>query len=386
MTGPVTPSDDPALRADLDDVRRTWSRLAEVDPLWAVLSDPGKEGGRWKTDEFFARGEEEIAGVIAQLDGLGVPVTFGTCLDFGCGVGRLTQALSRRFAEAHGVDIAEPMIEQARRYNRAGDRCHYHVNTDPDLRRFTDATFDFVYSNIVLQHMPPAASTVYMRELVRVLRPGGVAVFQVPSERVAPPLQPGQTRGEDAMLGICYRATIELLHGRRLAPIRPGATRTVRVLAGNAGPYPWPTARTADGRFAVRLGNQWLGEDGTVLNKDDGRVDFAADIQPDQLVKAAIRVTAPDRPGRYRLVIDFVHEGVGWFGDRGSPPLTVLVRVMGPAVRSADRPEFEMHAVPRAEVEAVLGQAGADVVAVLEDHCAGPSWLSHRYVATKRPS
>jgi hypothetical protein len=37
-----------------------------------------------------------------------------------------------------------------------------------------------------------------------------------------------------------------------------------------------------------------------------------------------------------------------------------------------------------AEVEEALHEAGADVVAVLEDHCAGPSWLSHRYVARKR--
>ena len=370
---------------DLDDVRRTWSRLAEVDPLWAVLSDPGKENGRWREAEFFQRGEDEIAGLLSQLESIGVRVRAGTCLDFGCGVGRLTQALARRFDEAHGVDIAEPMIDQARRYNRVGDRCRYHVNTDPDLRRFAGGTFDFLYSNIVLQHMPPAAALGYVQEFVRVLRPGGIAVFQIPSQRVAPPLKPGQTRGEDAMIGPCYRASIELRHGaRQLAPMRPNANRSVRVLLGNAGPYPWPTARTADGHFAVRLGNQWLDEGGRIVTTDDGRLEFDADIQPDQLVKAAITVTAPGRPGRYRLVVDLVHEGVGWFHDRASEPLVVPVRVLGPPVRRQERPQFEMHSVPVAEVEATLAAAGADVVAVLEDHCAGPSWLSHRYVATKR--
>ena len=381
----MTTSDALDQTTDLDDVRRTWSRLAEIDPLWAVLSVPGKEGGRWDVAEFFGQGEEEIAGVLAQLEGLGVPLTFGTCLDFGCGVGRLTQALARRFTEAHGVDIAEPMVERARRYNTAGDRAHYHVNTDPDLRRFADGTFDFVYSNIVLQHMPPAASTAYVAEFVRVLRPGGVAVFQVPSGRVELPLKPGQTRGADALGGECWRASVELLSGRRhLAPMRPGATRTVRLLVGNTGPRPWPSAGTVDGRFAVTLGNRWLADDGTILTKDDGRTEFEADIQSDQLVKATIEVTAPDKPGRYQLVFDLVQESVDWFLDRGSQPLTVPVRVMGPPARRVDKPRFEMHAVPRDEIEAVLRGAGADVLAVLDDDCSGPAWLSHRYVATKR--
>ena len=372
---------------DLDHVRHTWTRLAEIDPLWAVLSDPGKEGGKWELAEFFERGEIEIEGVLAQLDGLGVAVALGTCLDFGCGVGRLTQALGRRFGEAHGLDIAEPMIEQARRYNEHGDRCRYHHSTDPDLRRFPDGTFDFVYSNIVLQHMPPAASLVYVREFVRVLRPGGVAVFQLPSERIQPPLLPGQTRGTDAMLGLGYRASIELLSQRRR--FRAGRPYAIRVLIGNASPFPWPSAGNAEGQFAVRLANQWLSEDGSVVEHDDGRTSFDADIHPEQLVKVRHAVTAPDRVGRYRLVFDLVHEDVGWFADRGSPALSVPVQVVGPEPPARppapEIPEFDMYGVPRADVEAGLVEAGAAVVAVLEDHCAGDSWVSHRYVATKPP-
>ena len=37
--------------------RQDWEHLAETDPLWAVLTHPGRKGGRWDVDEFFATGE-----------------------------------------------------------------------------------------------------------------------------------------------------------------------------------------------------------------------------------------------------------------------------------------------------------------------------------------
>ena len=86
------------------------------------------------------------------------------------------------------------MIERANGFNRHNGRCEYVVNASPDLSMFPDETFDFVYSNIVLQHMPFDLSTGYMREFVRVLRPGGVAVFTCPSRPGARPGTAGQVR------------------------------------------------------------------------------------------------------------------------------------------------------------------------------------------------
>ena len=53
--------------------RHDWEELAAYDPLWAVLTRPGKRGGRWDRDEFFATGETEIAGVVVAADQLGLP-------------------------------------------------------------------------------------------------------------------------------------------------------------------------------------------------------------------------------------------------------------------------------------------------------------------------
>jgi ubiquinone/menaquinone biosynthesis C-methylase UbiE len=83
--------------------------------------------------------------------------------------------------EAVGVDISYSMIENAEKHNKFGDRCEYRVNTTDDLVQLDDASFDFVYSNISLQHSPPEASSKYIAEFFRILRPGGVALFQIPS-------------------------------------------------------------------------------------------------------------------------------------------------------------------------------------------------------------
>ena len=54
--------------------------------------------------------------------------------------------------------------------------------TEPDLTVFSDASFDLVASDIVLQHLPDRATVEgYLAEFVRVLKPGGLLVFQLPS-------------------------------------------------------------------------------------------------------------------------------------------------------------------------------------------------------------
>lgn len=175
----------------LEPVRKAFEEFGRKDPLYAALSRKRYRGNRWDPEEFFRTGREEIADVIDYLDGLAVEPERGRALDFGCGVGRLTQALAEHFDHVVGVDIARSMIERARRYEAHGDRVRYRVNTAPDLRLFEDASFDFVYSNKVLQHIPPEAQAAYMGEFVRVLRPGGAAVFQT---RNGPRIRPGTPR------------------------------------------------------------------------------------------------------------------------------------------------------------------------------------------------
>lgn len=171
-------------RRDLRRVRDTWQYLGRVDPFWAVMAAEGKRGGGWDPVEFFATGRAEVEAVLAEIEDL-LPDR-SRALDFGCGVGRLTQALARQFERVDGVDVAATMLELARRHDRSGGRCRFHLNPRADLALFEDGTFDPVYSNITLQHMPPPLARCYIEELIRVLRPGGLAVFQLAVDRRQP--------------------------------------------------------------------------------------------------------------------------------------------------------------------------------------------------------
>ncbi len=164
----------------LEDLKRNWDLFGRTDPLWSICTEPGTKGNRWDEDEFFETGRKEIDEVFERLESIGVPVTPGTALDFGCGIGRLSRALCARFGEVVGVDIAPSMIELANERNAHPGRCRFLLNDRPDLLLFGEGCFDFVYSSITLQHMEPGIAESYLKEFVRVLKPGGLLVFQVP--------------------------------------------------------------------------------------------------------------------------------------------------------------------------------------------------------------
>lgn len=156
--------------------QREWEDLARLDPLWGILSAPQKQFGKWDLAEFFASGGKEI-------DALMVSCGFhrgdnGSALDFGCGVGRLSKALVPYFGRVYGVDISEEMVRLARTYT---PEATFFVNQSDNLKLFQDNVLDFIYSNIVLQHQPTGElAKAYIREFVRVVRPKGLVVFQMP--------------------------------------------------------------------------------------------------------------------------------------------------------------------------------------------------------------
>jgi ubiquinone/menaquinone biosynthesis C-methylase UbiE len=159
-----------------------WNELAQLDPHWAILTSPGKRFGRWDSDEFFATGTAEADAFMRRVEELELPRERSRALDFGCGLGRMTRALAKHFDECIGVDISEEMVRGAREANANVSGVSFEVNHATDLRRFPDASLDLVYSAIVLQHVPDReAIESYVREFCRVLRPGGLAVFQLPS-------------------------------------------------------------------------------------------------------------------------------------------------------------------------------------------------------------
>lgn len=97
----------------------------------------------------------------------------GRALDIGCGVGQVVAALTREGYEAHGVDVAAPNIERTRAFT---DRCLlYHGTQLP----YPDDHFDTVGALNVVEHVQDPED--FVREAVRVCRPGGRIVLSSPN-------------------------------------------------------------------------------------------------------------------------------------------------------------------------------------------------------------
>jgi ubiquinone/menaquinone biosynthesis C-methylase UbiE len=166
----------------LERYKQGWEDIGKLDPLWAVLTEPSGQYGRWDQEAFFRTGADEIARVMEEAAKLGYPRQKGMALDFGCGVGRLTRALAGSFEKSCGVDISEAMVTKARELNGQIGNCSFVVNNSTDLRAFPNESFDFIYSARVLQHLPSQkVIEQYVSEFARVLKGGGLLVFQVPS-------------------------------------------------------------------------------------------------------------------------------------------------------------------------------------------------------------
>ena len=165
---------------NFDQLKDNWQRFGLRDPLWAISTDPAAKGNRWELERFFEIGRDTVAASMHSVLALRPDLGRSRALDFGCGVGRLTRGLEAFFDEAVGVDVAASMIEKARALSPTESRCRYELNERLDLGIFEDASFDFVLSFIVLQHMRQEYQTRYLGEFLRVLRPAGLCLFQLP--------------------------------------------------------------------------------------------------------------------------------------------------------------------------------------------------------------
>lgn len=173
------------------DMRRYWDERAGEDALYFV--DTRQRYGDPDPERFWEAGERDLDALLAAVGAELLPDE--RVVEVGCGVGRLTRSLARRVRSVIALDVSEAMLARAQAENAGLGNVEWVLGDGRSLAGVPDASADACVSWVVFQHVPdPAITLGYVREMGRVLRPGGWAAFQVSNDpSVHRP--PGRVRG-----------------------------------------------------------------------------------------------------------------------------------------------------------------------------------------------
>jgi SAM-dependent methyltransferase len=163
----------------IERMRRDWDERARENARYYVNT----EREDWTDEDFFASGERTVAEeILTDMINIcqGKDPREMRVLEIGCGAGRVTRALARLFGTVYGVDISGEMIAQAQRALADYPNAHLYQNSGADLAVLGEVEIDFAFSSIVFQHIPSREVIGnYVREVHRLMRPGGLFKFQV---------------------------------------------------------------------------------------------------------------------------------------------------------------------------------------------------------------
>lgn len=148
--------------------KRLWEELAKKSSKYHINTDFGRE---ITDDQFKQSGQEDYKKLISD-DGL--IWTRDSILDFGCGIGRITEFMAKDFKNVIGMDISLTMLAQGRKRLKAYNNVKF-LETDGVNIPLSEDSIDFVFSYLVFQHIKDRNMVEgAFREILRVLKSGGV--------------------------------------------------------------------------------------------------------------------------------------------------------------------------------------------------------------------
>jgi len=134
-------------------------------------------GGRWeKAAEAYATGEHKAGRELELVVEWAAPTGKERVLDIGTGAGHTALALAPRVSDVVLTDPVDAMLATARRlFQTAGLWNAQFVRAGAEQLPFPRASFDIVTTRLAAHHFDDVA--LAMREVARVLRPGGTFIF-----------------------------------------------------------------------------------------------------------------------------------------------------------------------------------------------------------------
>jgi len=184
LESPAKQVNNNAVKSNLE-----WQAWGAKDPLFGVIPKGGRErdgSSAWTDENFYETGRIDWNEFAERWARYGL--VKDSCLEIGCGAGRLTQAIGEDFPTVYAVDVSEGMIAYARRH--VGENVRLFV-TDGVHLPVPDQSVTAVFSVIVFLHFDSYDhAAAYFREIARVLKPGGTIMIQLPLHRWPRNLKP----------------------------------------------------------------------------------------------------------------------------------------------------------------------------------------------------
>lgn len=156
----------------LSSSRRFWDNKASENPYWFVSSFVDYD--RPDLDSFWRSGRRVWSEIQAHTGF--APRAGDLVVEIGCGVGRLTRAIAPEVGHVQAFDISRGMLDRAA--DGAPDNVSFHLTAGAGLNAAASDSADLVLAYLVFQHLPSLAVLArYLREMDRVVKPGGMVVF-----------------------------------------------------------------------------------------------------------------------------------------------------------------------------------------------------------------
>jgi len=179
--------DEAQLSQMFERIHHEWEYLGEKDPYWSVMTQPQFHLDRFEEHRqaFYASGKYACDIFLAALRRNGVnPHHLTTCLEVGCGVGRVTPYLAAAFEQVIATDISAHHLQIAEKHlaDQEAKNVTLQQWQNTEALKHLPAV-EAIYSVITLQHNPPPVMAWMIQQLLAALKPEGVAFLQIPTYR-----------------------------------------------------------------------------------------------------------------------------------------------------------------------------------------------------------
>ncbi len=195
--------------------KEKWEKLGSEQPYWSVITQPeyrpeklGKEG----KSKFFESGKSSVQKLHKFCDIAGVEYQKGLCLDFGCGVGRITFQLAKEFDDVIGVDISKNHISIAQ-----NKKTEFSLNNiefvvlENGVDDIPSMSFDLIFSMIVLQHIrKKEVYRIFTRFIELAKDNGGMVFFQIPTFHPMYDFEVGRLKNEEVNEEVKVSKSVQL--------------------------------------------------------------------------------------------------------------------------------------------------------------------------------